>query len=89
MTTQTKLEQLRQIQELEQQLKLKITLKMQRKQRKHSAARELTEQLQKELKVSRANLHLQTELLLRSCPLLKYNTIPCHAKLNFCPVLEG
>ena len=52
MTTRTKLEQLRQIQELEHQLKLKVALKMQRKKTKHLAARQLTEQLQKELKVS-------------------------------------
>ena len=61
MSTPTKLEQLRQIQELEQQLKLKVALKMQRKQIKHSAVRQLTEQLQKELKVSQT-FQIQTAM---------------------------
>ncbi|KAK9834648.1 hypothetical protein WJX74_006615 [Apatococcus lobatus] len=53
MSTRTKIEQLRQIQELEQQLKLKVALKMQRKQKKHLAARQLTEQLAKELQIQK------------------------------------
>ena len=52
MTVQSKADQLRHIQALQQQLRHKMDQKMERKQKKHEVKRQLAEQLQKELEVS-------------------------------------
>ena len=51
MTRLDKLEQLKQIQALQQQLREKLDFKMQRKQKKVEARQQLAEQLQRELQV--------------------------------------
>ncbi len=64
MTSQNKVEQLRQIQELQQQLEEKVQLKMKHKQKKVEVRQSLLQQLQKEQQV---------------CPGSVLSVLPVHA----------